>query len=115
MPSNKVEPAGDDADDESEFETSDSEYYNTASETVSEAAYNAPFDTVLKANGTTGDAEAGGEDEDEDEDEEDEPKRCLCCKVCCFKCKKGGKKVRRRIRRFWRQCWPLRKLRKAWR
>ena len=42
-------------------------------------------------------------------------KPCACCVPCCYKCKKGARKVRRRIRRFWRQCWPLRKVRKAWR
>ena len=127
---NKVEPEGE-GDDESEFETSDSEYYNTASDTASEATVEAAIsstngDIALKVgeNGDLETLEAGSAAEnldqennvaDEEQDEASAKKTCACCTVCCYKCRKGGRKVRRRIKRFWRQCWPLRKVRKAWR
>ena len=110
-------------DESSEFETSDSEYDNTASETASENS----LEGVVSLNGDiavkvseNGNGEiANGENNDDADDESSqknvEKKPKPCCTVCCYKCKKGVRKVRRRIRRFWRQCWPLRKVRKAWR
>ena len=59
---NKVEPIDDDADDESEFETSDSEYYNPISETVSKVS-------VGGAVTSNGGVVTKGENQDNDPDD----------------------------------------------
>jgi hypothetical protein len=122
----------DDDDDESEFETSDSEYDNT--ESASEATIELQ---PQHENATYNDYDINGhrvkppDGEDglntdtivaDNENPEIDPaaadnvaEKKPCCTICCYKCRKGCKKFRRRVKRFWRQCWPLRKVRKAWR
>ena len=65
------------SDDESEFETSDSEYYNTASETVSEvsveaAGTNGDIKKVNENGENTITADDSDNDDSDDENEEDD-------------------------------------------
>ena len=65
------------SDDESEFDTSDSEYFNTASETVSEVSADADEEKP-KTNGKTHDGSGDDEDSDDEDDDEDDEEGQTC-------------------------------------